>query len=240
VLHDVSLSVARGEKIALVGATGAGKSTVASLALRLYDATEGVVRVFGHDVTEADRIAMRELFAVVPQDVFLFAGTVLANVGISDDEPDRGRAEEALRRIGALELFERRGGLDARVDERGQNFSAGERQLVAFARALYRDTPIVVLDEATASIDSNTEKKMQAALDAVMKDRTAIVIAHRLSTIRAVDRIVVFHKGRIVEVGTHDELLRKGGVYAKLHRLQFARERAATVGRASERPPPVT
>ena len=151
-------------------------------------------------------------------------------------QPDRGRAEAALRKIGALELFERRGGLDARVDERGQNFSAGERQLVAFARALYRDTPIVVLDEATASIDSNTEKKMQAALDAVMKGRTAIVIAHRLSTIRAVDRIVVFHKGRIVEVGTHEELLRKGGVYAKLHRLQFARERAATVGRASEPP----
>lgn len=236
VLHDVCLSVARGEKIALVGATGAGKSTVASLALRLYDATEGAVRVFGEDVKGADRVAMRELFAVVPQDVFLFAGTVLANVGISDDQPDRGRAEAALRKIGALELFERRGGLDARVDERGQNFSAGERQLVAFARALYRDTPIVVLDEATASIDSNTEKKMQAALDAVMKDRTAIVIAHRLSTIRAVDRIVVFHKGRIVEVGTHDELLRKGGVYAKLHRLQFARERAATVGRASEPP----
>ena len=116
------------------------------------------------------------------------------------------------------------------MDERGANFSAGERQLIAFARALYRDTPIVVLDEATASIDSNTEKRMQTALEVVMQGRTSLVIAHRLSTIRAVDRIIVFHKGRVVETGSHDSLIAKGGVYARLHRLQFARERAAHVG----------
>ena len=235
VLHDVSLSIAQGEKVALVGATGAGKSTVASLALRLYEVDEGAVRVMGRDVVTQDRVKMRESFAVVPQDVFLFAGTVLSNVAISDEVPDRKRAEEALRRVGALEFFERReGGLDARVDERGANFSGGERQLLAFARAIYRDTPIVILDEATASIDSNTERKMQTALEAVMKGRTSLVIAHRLSTIRAVDRIVVFHKGRIVETGSHDELIVKDGVYARLHKLQFARERAEQVAKSSE------
>ncbi len=236
VLNAVSLSVARGEKVALVGATGAGKSTVASLALRLYEVEEGTVRVFGRDVREQDRVALREHFSVVPQDVFLFAGTVLSNVGIADESPDRDRVRRALAQIGALELFERReGGLDARVDERGANFSAGERQLIAFARALYGDTPIVVLDEATASIDSNTERRMQAALQAVMAGRTSLVIAHRLSTIRAVDRIIVFHKGRVVESGSHDALIAQGGVYARLHRLQFARERAAHVATESER-----
>ncbi|HRG97203.1 MAG TPA: ABC transporter ATP-binding protein [Polyangiaceae bacterium] len=230
VLSDVSLKVARGEKVALVGATGAGKSTVAGLFLRLYEVEEGTVRVLGRDVRAQDRVTMRERFSVVPQDVFLFTGTVLSNVAISDETPDRARVERALGQIGALELFERReGGLDARVDERGANFSAGERQLIAFARALYRDTPIVVLDEATASIDSNTEKRMQTALEVVMHGRTSLVIAHRLSTIRAVDRIIVFHKGRVVETGSHDALMAKGGVYARLHRLQFARERAAHV-----------
>ena len=116
------------------------------------------------------------------------------------------------------------GGLQARVDERGANFSGGERQLLAFARALYKDTPLLILDEATASIDSDTESRLQAALEVVMEGRTALVIAHRLSTIRAVDRIVVFHRGRVVESGSHDELIEKGGVYSRLHRLQFAVE----------------
>jgi ATP-binding cassette subfamily B protein len=133
--------------------------------------------------------------------------------------------EQALTRIGALDLFLRRpGGLEARVDERGANFAAGERQLLAFARALYKNTPLLILDEATASIDSDTEARLQNALEAVMEGRTALVIAHRLSTIRAVDRIVVFHRGRVVESGSHDELIAKNGVYARLYRLQFAVE----------------
>ncbi len=224
VLYDVSIAAKPGEKVALVGATGAGKSTVASLLLRLYDVKEGSVRVNGRDVRETPRADLRRLFAVVPQDVFLFPGTIETNIATGDPEPDRAKVVRALERIGALDLFERReGGLSAPVGERGSNFSAGERQLIAFARALYRDPPILILDEATANVDSDTEARLQNAVGAAMKGRTALIIAHRLSTIRAVDRIVVFHKGRVVEQGTHEALLELGGVYAKLYKLQFAK-----------------
>jgi ATP-binding cassette subfamily B multidrug efflux pump len=238
VLRDVSFTARRGERIALVGATGAGKTTVASLLLRLYEPQGGAVRVLGRDVRGYEPHDLRRNFSVVPQDVFLFPGTVLGNVAISDPDPDRARAEQALRRIGAWELFARReGGLDARVDERGQNFSAGERQLIAFARAIYRDAPLLVLDEATASVDSDTEARLQKALEEVIRGRTALVIAHRLSTIRAADRIVVFHKGRVVEIGTHAELLARAGVYARLYRMQFAHEQALAAERRAHAEP---
>ncbi|KYF64971.1 carbohydrate ABC transporter [Sorangium cellulosum] len=228
VLRQVSIAARSGEKIALVGATGAGKSTVASLLLRLYDVEDGAVRVFGRDVSAYPRDELRRKFAVVPQDVFLFPGTVLTNIAAGDAIPDRAKVVNALNRIGALDLFERReGGLDGVVLERGSNFSAGERQLIAFARALYRDPPILILDEATANVDSDTEARLQRALEGAMEGRTALIIAHRLSTIRAVDRIVVFHKGSVVEQGTHEDLLAAGGVYSKLYRLQFARQAAA-------------
>ncbi|MBX3270025.1 MAG: ABC transporter ATP-binding protein [Sandaracinaceae bacterium] len=222
VLDDVSFSARRGEKIAVVGATGAGKTTVTALLLRLHEVWDGQVLVEGHDVRALPPAALRRRFGVVSQDVFLFAGTVLDNVAIGDADPDRARASECLAQVGALDLVERReGGLDARVDERGANWSAGERQLLAFARALYADRPILILDEATASIDSDTEARLQRAIERVLSDRTAIIIAHRLSTIREADRILVFHRGRIVEQGTHDELIGEDGVYARLHRLQF-------------------
>lgn len=223
VLRDVSFAAKRGEKLALVGPTGAGKSTVTQLLLRLYEVESGTVRVNGDDVAGLARAELRRRFAVVPQDVYLFPGTVCSNIA-AGETPDRERVRQALERLGALDLFERRPqGIDCPVNEHGANFSAGERQLIAFARALYRDAPILILDEATANIDSDTEARIQRALEELMRDRTAVVIAHRLSTIRRADRIVVFHKGRVVEQGNHAELLELGGLYAKLHELQFAR-----------------
>lgn len=230
VLRNVSFGVRRGEKVALVGATGAGKTTVASLLLRLYSADDGVVRVHGKDVRGLDRTTLRRNFAVVPQDVVLFPGTIASNVAASAT-PDLLAVEATLRQIGADDVFrDRPGGLLAPVDERGENFSAGERQLIAFARALYRNADIIVLDEATASVDSNTESRIQRAMDKLLENRTALIIAHRLSTIQAADRVLSFHQGRLVESGTHEELLALGGLYAKLHGLHFGESAAVLTG----------
>lgn len=223
VLRDVSITVKRGEKLALVGPTGSGKTTVTALLMRLYEVDGGVVRVNGRDARSYTREELRREFAVVPQDVVLFPGTIASNIAIGES-PDEARVEAVLRRIGAWDLIVRRKeGIHTRVDELGANFSVGERQLIAFARALYRDAPILILDEATANIDSQTEAQLQRALEEVLRERTAIIIAHRLSTVRAADRIAVFQKGCIVEQGSHAALLRNGGLYARLYALQFAR-----------------
>lgn len=222
VLSHVSFRARRGEKIALVGPTGSGKTTITGLLLRLYEADSGAIRVDGDDIRGLSREQLRRRFAVVPQDVILFPGTIATNVA-AGETPDRARVESVLRRIGAEKLAQRPGGIDARVDEHGQNFSGGERQLIAFARALYRDAPILILDEATASIDSDTESRLQHALSELLRGRTALIIAHRLSTVRAADRILVVQRGKIVEEGSHEELLEKGGLYTRLHDLQFAR-----------------
>jgi ATP-binding cassette subfamily B multidrug efflux pump len=222
VLRGVDLEVRRGETVALVGATGAGKTTVCSLVQRLYDVSDGAVEVDGQDVRGVDRDALRAKFGVVPQDAYLFPGDVLSNVAIGDDHPDEARATKCAKDVGLDSVLERRGmGLASKVDERGANFSAGERQLIALARALYRAPEILLLDEATSSVDSETESVVQRAIERALVGRTAIVVAHRLSTIRHADRILVFHKGQVAESGTHDELLAKSGIYARLHRLQF-------------------
>lgn len=220
VLHDIHLSIAPGERVAVVGATGSGKTTLTSLLLRLYEPPEGALFVRGVDVRELDARSLREAFSVVPQDVFLFTGTILENIAL-DEEIDEDRAREALRKVGALEMVDRRGGLYAQVSERGQNFSAGERQLLAFARAVYRDRPFLILDEATANVDSETEAHLERAVHRALEGRTSIVIAHRLSTIKTADRILVFHHGKLAEQGTHEELLALGGIYQRLHALHF-------------------
>jgi ATP-binding cassette subfamily B protein len=225
VLRGVSLRVRRGERVAIVGPTGSGKSTIAGLLLRLYEPGAGTVRVFGQDVRTVPRERLRAQFAVVPQEVVLYPGTVLENVAAGAGPPDRARARGALAAVGALDWFEARGeGLDAPVADGGANLSVGERQMLAFARALYRSPPVLVLDEPTASIDTQTESRLLTAVQAALEGRTVLVIAHRLATLRSVDRIVVLDGGRVVEEGTHAELLALGGMYARFHRLQSARQ----------------
>jgi ATP-binding cassette subfamily B protein len=226
-LRGVSFAVPRGRTLAIVGPTGAGKTSIISLLQRLYEVDEGAVFVDGVDVRAMPRASLRRRVVVVPQDVVLFPGDVLANVAPGEDRPDEARAEDIARRLGLLELLDRRGiGLRSSVGERGGNFSSGERQLIALARALYRDPEVLVLDEATASLDSETEAAVQRAVAETLRGRTAIVIAHRLSTIRHADEIMVMLRGEVVERGSHAELMARDGVYAKLHRLQFVIEPA--------------
>jgi ATP-binding cassette subfamily B protein len=222
VLDGVSLAIAAGETLAIVGATGAGKSTIIKLLPRLYEAQGGTIRIGGVDVRAIAARDLRRRIVVVSQDVFMFSGTLRENIGLGDEGCDDARILDAARRVGADRVIAARpGGLDAQVTERGGNFSAGERQLVAFARALCRAPEILILDEATASVDPETERVIERGIAELMRGRTSIVIAHRLSTIQRASRIIVVHKGHIAEEGRHDELLARGGIYARLYRLQM-------------------
>lgn len=223
VLRGISLAIEPGEMVAIVGATGAGKSSIISLLGRLYDPQSGAVLLDGRDIRDYAQHDLHRQMAVVLQDVFLFSGSVRGNISLGDPAITPELAEEAARRVGA-DAFIRRlpQGYDTEVGERGELLSVGQKQLLSFARALAHDPPLLILDEATSSVDSESEALIQEALDVLFSGRTSIVIAHRLSTIRGADRIVTLHKGRIRESGTHAELLREGGIYAKLHRLQYS------------------
>lgn len=229
VLRDVSFRVAPGEHVAIVGATGSGKTTIIKLLDRLYDVQRGAVRVDGVDVREWDLATLRAQSAVVLQDVFLFQRSVAENVTLGAAGIGRDAVVAAGHHVNAAGFVERLGGWEAVLQERGANLSTGERQLVAFARALAHAPQILVLDEATSSVDPHTEALIQDALEKLLAGRTAVVIAHRLSTIERADRILVMHKGAIREQGTHAELLARGGLYARLHQLQYAERTNAAV-----------
>ncbi|MCX7784181.1 MAG: ABC transporter ATP-binding protein/permease, partial [Meiothermus sp.] len=223
VLRGVSFRVRPGEKIALVGATGAGKTSVISLIARFYDVQQGAVKIDGVDVRDYAQRDLRRAIGIVLQDPFLFSGTIESNLRLGDERITAERIREVCAFVGADEFIaEQPQGYQTVLHERGGGLSTGQKQLLALARAILHNPDILlILDEATANVDSETEQKIQAALYRVMEGRTSIVIAHRLSTIRHVDRILVFRKGKLLEEGSHDELLQKGGYYAKLYELQY-------------------
>ena len=222
VLKDVSFKVNPGESIALVGHTGSGKSTITNLLMRFYDVQRGRILLDGVDLREWDLKSLRENFAVVLQEIFLFSGTIEGNIRLGRDNISEERVKWAAHEVSAEPFINRlKGGYQAEVKERGAGLSVGQKQLVSFARALAFDPALLILDEATSSIDTETEQLIQQAIERVMRNRTSIVVAHRLSTIQRADQIIVLHHGEVREQGTHQELLVKRGLYWKLYKLQY-------------------
>jgi ABC-type multidrug transport system fused ATPase/permease subunit len=218
VLHGIDLDVAAGTTVALVGHTGAGKSTIAKLIARFYDPTEGRITIDGADLRSVHQSSLRRQLGIVPQEGFLFAGTVAENVAFGNPGATPEQIVAATRAVGADEFVDAlENGYETQLGERGSRLSLGQRQLVAFARALLADPRILILDEATSSVDIGTERKIEHALRRLLHGRTAFIIAHRLSTIRDADMIVVLEHGLVVETGTHDELLAANGLYRSLY-----------------------
>ena len=222
ILKDVSFKVEPGQSIALVGHTGSGKSTITNLLMRFYDVQRGRILLDGVDLREWDLKALRENFAVVLQEIFLFSGTIAGNIRLGRTDISEERIKWAAQEVSAEPFINRlHGGYQAEVKERGAGLSVGQKQLVSFARSLAFDPALLILDEATSSIDTETEQLIQQAIERVMRDRTSIVVAHRLSTIQRADQIIVLHHGEIREQGTHQELLAHHGLYWKLYKLQY-------------------
>ncbi|MEO9476500.1 MAG: ABC transporter ATP-binding protein [Cyclobacteriaceae bacterium] len=222
VLKDINFDVKQGEILALVGATGAGKSSVINLLNRFYEISKGEIHLDGRNIRDYDLASLRKHIAVVLQDVFLFSDSIYNNITLRNPDISREKVIEAAELVGAKSFIDRLpGGFDYNVMERGSTLSVGQRQLISFVRAMVYDPKIIVLDEATSSVDTETEELIQSAIEKLMKGRTSIVIAHRLSTIQNANKILVLDKGEIVEKGTHDELLKHDGAYAQLHKMQY-------------------
>ncbi|MGT2715041.1 ABC transporter ATP-binding protein [Streptococcus respiraculi] len=221
ILKDISFEVEKGETIALVGHTGSGKTSIMNLLYRFYDPQQGSVQIDGQDIRDYRRESVRSHMGIVLQDPYLFTGTIATNVSMNEEDMDRKKILEALEKVGAMDLLGRlEKGIDEPVVEKGAAFSSGERQLIAFARTLYSDPKILILDEATSHIDTETEEIIQHAMEVVKEGRTTFIIAHRLSTIQNADQILVLDKGQIVERGNHEELLALGGIYAQMQAIQ--------------------
>lgn len=222
VLKNINFSVKSGQTVALVGATGAGKSSVINLLSRFYEINKGAITIDGTDIRDFELGTLRKHIGVVLQDVFLFSNTIYYNITLGNPNISREQVLEAAEMVGARKFIERLpGGLDYNVMERGATLSVGQRQLISFVRAMVYNPEIIILDEATSSVDTETEELIQESIEKMMKGRTSIVIAHRLSTIQKADNIIVLNKGEIVEQGKHDELLEKGGYYTQLHQMQL-------------------
>jgi ATP-binding cassette subfamily B protein len=236
VLKGVSFRIAPGEKVAVVGATGSGKTTTIKLLNRSYDIQQGSIKVSGVDVREWDLHALRRHIGVVLQDVFLFSGDVRGNLILGDPSVSQERVEQAAKHANADQFIRQLpDGYLAQVRERGSNFSVGQRQLLSLARVLVFGPEILVMDEATSSVDTETEALIQDALDKVMRDRTCLLIAHRLSTIRNADRIIVLHHGEVREIGSHAELMDRQGIYYRLYQLQYEREELKVTNHADSK-----